>query len=122
MSPLQISTVTLFALLHGSALATPVVSGAGITGGDDGDCALLATEVTLQLSNKVKGAYVCGTNAIGLSTCHPGGRRILTLNDGSASDTGVIFQALTGGKMGQVEGCPQGDTPIPDTAVRSDTP
>ncbi|WP_068634759.1 hypothetical protein [Thauera butanivorans] len=113
----------IFVLLHGNAIAAPVVSGEIITAGSSGDCALLQTGITLHLSHQVKGAYLCGTAAIGLSTCHPGGKRTLTLNDGSSSSTGVVFQALTGGgKITQAADCPPGNEQIPDSLVRSDTP
>jgi len=122
MPLLRTAILTLMALAHSTAIAEPVVSGALISGGTEGDCPLLGTSIALQLSRHVKGAFLCGTEAIGLSTCHPLGRRKLTLTNGIDSETGVVFQALTGGRLGQIAGCPLGDSPIPDSLVRSDTP
>lgn len=122
MSIARLGILSLLGLLHSIAVAEPIVPGARIKGGADGDCPLLGTSITLQLSRQVKGAFLCGTEAIGLSTCHPLGRRKLTLSNGSDSETGVVFQALTGGRLGQIAGCPLGYSPIPDSLVRSGTP
>lgn len=105
----QILAVALSSIfVSGATLAVELPASGAVT---TADCAMLGSNIVINLSNAVSGAYACNLigNAMAISTCHASGSRQPLVVGCGVVDNGTDGIQGTADDVYNNSSCPEGD-------------